>query len=623
MPDYNPNARWGSRKKKVDYTPPERTYMPETPSGDRGIPPVVSQPVGSGKGKRVAIMIGVALIVLAAAYGTWLFINRPVPAPIVGLAFAAPSEVPVGDPFGFSVLYNNSSTVALRNASLVITLPNGVFFVGQPQSVQTVTMPIGDVAAGDSSSTSVQLLVAAGSPDVAQISSALSYSTDASSGKSFTASYKGSITVNPSVIGLTISAPTNVFAGQGFVTKVSYANTTDHPIDGVEITMQYPGGFTFTGGSPAPAFPENNVWKIDSLAPGASGNISITGTMNGKNTALYSLSGTAAETVSGGSYTVAAAAANIAITASPLTIGAVVNNDPNYIAKLNDYLDYKITYANLSSTTFQDVAITATLEGDMFDLSSVQSDAAFNSRADTLTWYAANTPELASVAPGATGSVDLRVRTGSSFPIVTAADKDFALGIHLTVSSVTVPAGTVATSTSASADITNKVGGAAAIDAVGYRYETGTTIQNSGPYPPKVNQATTYTIHWRVTNYSTDIQGVDVSAYLQNGTMCTGQIASTISAVPVCNSATGEVTWAIPGMYAGTGVLNAPIEAVFQVENMPAVNQVAQTVTLLGKTSLTATDEFTNAAVSASANPIGTDIPADKAVTANDRSVKE
>ena len=341
------------------------------------------------------------------------------------------------------------------------------------------------------------------------------------------------------------------------------------------------------------------------------------------NTALYSISGTASEDVSGESYTVAASAANVAITAAPLTIAAVLNNNPDYIAGLNDYLDYKITYANISNTTFQNVAIVATLTGAMFDFTAVQGDAAFNSRVNALTWYPANTPELTAVAPGGSGSVDFRVKTKSAFPVGSAAGKNFALGMHLAISSPTVPAGTAATGTSASADVTNKVGGVVAVNAVGYRYESGVKIVNTGPYPPVVNQPTTYTIHWLVTSYSTDVSNVILSANLESGTTCTGKIVSNISVVPTCNSATGAVTWNIPDVPAGTGVENAPYEAVFQVENMPAVNQLQQNITLLGKTSLTATDDFTGQSLHASANSVGTDIPEDKNATAASRVVTE
>jgi len=621
MEEYNPNAIWESRKKKVEYTPPE-PMTSGTTAGERGLPPGLRR-TPSGSGKKTAIIAGAAIVVVGIVCGTWFFATRPAPAPVVGLGAAVPSEVPVGDPFTFSVLYENSSTVPLKNASLAVTVPAGIFFSGEPQSEQTLTVPIGDVAAGSASSTDIQMIATAGAGSVVQVSSTLSYGTGASHGTLFGTSNQKSFAVGTPVIGLAISMPANVFAGQGFTTNVSYKNAASHPIDGVKITMQYPSGFTFTQASPTPAFPGNTTWNLGSLAPGAGGTIFITGTMTGKNTALYSLSGTVAENVSGALYEIGAGAANVAITAAPLTIGAVVNNDSNYIAKLNDYLDYKITYANVSDTTFQNIKITAVLAGGMFDPTSVQSDASFNSRTGTLTWYPANTPELASVAPGASGSVDLRVKVLPSFKVTSASNKNFTIGLHLNVSSPTVPAGTAATSTSASADVTNKVSGVVAVDAVGYRYEPSRSIINSGPYPPKVNQMTTYTIHWRVTDYSTDVSGVTVSAYLQNGATCTGKITSSVSAAPVCDAGTGQVTWTIPSISAGTGVLGAPLEAVFQVENMPAVNQAGETVTLIGKTSLTATDNFTGATLAASANPVGTDIPNDTAVTASNRTVQQ
>ena len=414
-----------------------------------------------------------------------------------------------------------------------------------------------------------------------------------------------------------------MFAGQNFTTTVFYKNTTGYPIDGARIMMQYPSGFTFAQATPTPAFPGNTVWNLGALAPGANGAIVITGNMAGQSTALYSMGGTATEDISGTSYTVAASAANVAITAAPLAITATLNHDPNYIAALNDYLDYTITYTNLSNVTFNNAVITAVLHGAMFDPSSVQSDASFNSRTDTLTWYAANTPELAAIAPGTSGSVELKIKTKPSFPIVSSADKNFTVGLHLAINSPTVPSNTAATSTSASTDISNKVGGVVALAAVGYRYETGAKIVNTGPYPPTVDQLTMYTIHWRLTDYSTDISDVSVSAYLQSGTTCTGKIVSNISVAPVCNAGTGEVTWNIPAVAACAGVLGAPVEAVFQVENMPAVNQFQQTITLLGKTSLTATDNFTGKTLQISANPVGTDIPNDPNVTATSRTVTE
>jgi Domain of unknown function DUF11 len=618
MEEYNPNAVWTSKKKKLAYTPPEPTHVQETGnSGDNTAPPL------RPSSKKSIITTIVAIVILAALGVVWFLNTRPVPAPAVGLDFAMPSQVASGDPFEFSVLSTNSSTVALRGASLAVTLPDGVFFVGQPESQRTETISVGDLSAGDSSSAELQLLTTANAGNVMQVSSTLSYATDASHGKLFSTSNQGSFAVLAPVIGLTISAPSHIFAGQNFTAEISYENTADHAVNGAQVTMQYPDGFTLVMASPTPAFPGNTVWNLGVLAPGAEGTITIAGTMNGKNMTLYSFAGTATENVSGTSYAVTAGAANVAITPSPLIVGAIANDNTNYIVAPGDELNYKITYTNLSSTTLQDVAITATLEGAMFDLSSVQSSAAFNSDVGTLTWYPANTPALISIAPGATGSVNLRIKTKTSFPIATVSDKNFTVGLHLAATSPTVPAGTAATGTSVSADVMNKVSGAIAIDTAGYRYEPGPAIVNSGPYPPKVNQPTTYTIHWRLTNYSTDVSNVTVSAYLQSGTMCTGKTTSTVMPGPFCNAVTGEISWSIPFIPAGTGILGAPLEAVFQVQNMPAVNQVGQILTLLGKTSVTATDAFTGATLSASAGPVTTSIPEDKAVPTNSGNVTQ
>ena len=385
MEEYNPNAVWQSKKKKFDYVPPEPSRVPgqnsSAPVGEKDGGPRFTVPHRSMPGKKAAIIAAVIVVILAAAIGAWYFMNRPAVAPIVAFSSAVPSQsIVAGDPFTLSLLYTNSSTVALRNASLVVALPDGIFFKGQPQSERSETVPLGDVTAGDSGEKSVTLLATSNVGSVVGVSSTISYATDASRGVVFGVSNRASVAVGSSAIGLSVSAPANVFSGQDFETEISYRNTTNQEVDGVQITMQYPQGFIFTSAVPTPAFPGNTVWNIGTLAARASGKILITGNISGKNTAQYSISSSAALTVSGISYAAASQAANIAITASPLTISAALNNNPNYVAKPGDFLDYTITYANLSSTTFRNATIEATLMGAMFNPSSVQSAASFNSR---------------------------------------------------------------------------------------------------------------------------------------------------------------------------------------------------------------------------------------------------
>ena len=64
------------------------------------------------------------------------------------------------------------------------------------------------------------------------------------------------------------------------------------------------------------------------------------------------------------------------------------------------------------------------------------------------------------------------------------------------------------------------------------------------------------------------------------------------------------------------------MEAVFQVEATPAVNQVGQSLELMNETSLTATDVFTNQDLTDKDGVITTDLPDDNNVGFGDRRVQ-
>jgi hypothetical protein len=309
---------------------------------------------------------------------------------------------------------------------------------------------------------------------------------------------------------------------------------------------------------------------------------------------------------------------------SPLKLTLALNDSQNYVAGLGDSLDYKISYVNNSSIALQNAVITAKLTGAMFDLQTLRGTGSFNSITNVVTWNGANTPALQNIAPGESGSVDITVHTKPSFPIRLPSNKNYTLEVRSQITSPTVPVGTAAGATISVADLISKVGGEVVFSGFGYWRDPKSHItKNTGPYPPTVNQPTQYTIHWTIANYSTDIANVTVSAYLQSGTTCTGQFESNVSGtLPICDATTGLVKWTIPWIPATTGVISPSAEAVFQVVSTPAVNQIGANVTLIGPSSLTATDQFTSSTVAESADAVDTSLPSDSSLNAGSRSVQ-
>ena len=120
--------------------------------------------------------------------------------------------------------------------------------------------------------------------------------------------------------------------------------------------------------------------------------------------------------------------------------------------------------------TFKNVNISAALTGAMYNFSSLQTAGSFNSKTDTITWYAANTPALASLAPGQSGTVTFHHQHagGISKALVSKGYKNYCLSVTAT--------GNVADRASehrrneyhSVTALTSKVGGEITLNANGY-----------------------------------------------------------------------------------------------------------------------------------------------------------
>jgi uncharacterized repeat protein (TIGR01451 family) len=636
MPDYNPNAIWGSKEKKYAYHPPGNpasytTIPPET----QNVPPSGSPPPGDKPGDGgqkppsffrrhglIFFTIGIFLAIGLAAFIYYLLL--PAPAPNIAISFSGPNSIMIGQPFPVVVTVANDSKSVIQNAQLNIMLPSSSL------AFASGTTPMQDVGTISSETINPPMtiwLVATGSGGTAgttqTINATLTYRVANAASATFTTPVASSALAigTQSALSLSYNASSSIFSGQNFIIAINYQNNTAEPLQGIQLQMQYPPAFRFVSSSPAmPTDAGDDTWNFGALAANASGTLIIEGNIVGPANAQYQLTGTIGATFSGQNYPAASAPVNFTVTPSPLSLSLALNNSPMYVAKLGDNLNYTLTYTNNSNVTFKSVNISATLAGTMYDLSSLQTNGSFNSKSDTITWYAANTRALASVAPGQSGSVTFTIGTLAAFPtkLVSEGYKNYSLSITAQAVSPTVIPNAAGTNTTSATALTNKVSGEIALAANGYYKETSSSIANTGPYPPTVDQPTEYTIHWDIANYATDATSVTVSAYLQSGTTFTGAATSTglaSTSLPTYNAGTGLVTWTIPFIPATTGVVSPPVTAIFQVSNMPAINQAGQTVTLMGPTTLTATDVYTGAAVRATAAAITTRLPNDPSVS--------
>ena len=118
-------------------------------------------------------------------------------------------------------------------------------------------------------------------------------------------------------------------------------------------------------------------------------------------------------------------------------------------------------------------------------------------------------------------------------------------------------------------------------------------------------------MHWKLTNYATDVRGVIVRAKLSQGVTFTGKVQSNVDGAPAYDASTREVVWRLDRVSATTGLLGTAPEAIFQVASVPDVSMRGKNVSLLGVTDLSATDDFTGIVIHSSAPEVTTALPDD------------
>jgi len=122
-------------------------------------------------------------------------------------------------------------------------------------------------------------------------------------------------------------------------------------------------------------------------------------------------------------------------------------------------------------------------------------------------------------------------------------------------------------------------------------YYTGPFV-NSGSVPPKVDQETTYTIIWTVTNTMNDVADVKVGSNLPPYVRWMGVVSPSSETVSY-NPVGGEIVWDVGEVKAGTGTRISPKEMAFQVALLPSVSQIGIIPDLTGDVVITGTDRFT------------------------------
>ena len=406
------------------------------------------------------------------------------------------------------------------------------------------------------------------------------------------------VNINSTPINLSVDAPLTISPNQDIVLKVKATLNATKTAPKMLVKLDYPVGFTFVKSIPAPSF-GNNVWNLGDLAPGTDHEISIFGKMvdvfDGEEKTFNTSAGSQSSTDKSIIGVVFNSIKNTITIKKPfieanLYINGVYQRE--YATDAKTSINAEIRYANNSDTKVNDLKIEAKISGNAFNKSTIRTQQGFyDSSKDTIVWDRNSRNQLKEVNPGDSGAVTFSVSPLSLFSAAGGILANPSINIEVNISGKQSVEGfainEIQNSSSAIVRIISDIG----FSAKGLYYSG--PFSNTGPIPPKVEQATSYTVTWTLSNTANSISKVRVNSTIPPWVTFLGSISPSDENLTY-NSSTKEIVWNADRLAKGAGITGASRTVSFQISFSPSLSQVGTLPIIINDAILTGHDDFAN-----------------------------
>ncbi len=513
-----------------------------------------------------------------------------------------PTTIAGGDVVPLSLTITNKNPVALENATIGIEFPSGTRSAANVLTAYPrYTENLGELASGATVTRSIKAVVFGGAGQTLTLPVSLSYGT-AGSNAVFVKKSSYALAISSTPLSVTVDSLSETVSGQPLTFTLTVRSNANVPLNNVVLAGVFPFGFSATSSS----LPLNNSsFLLGTIAPGASKQVTLVGTLVGqdKEQLVFHFTVGTADTSTNQTPVIAYMTqdATITITAPFINTTLALNGDTsqNLVVTPGSNQSVSVSYANTLPTSITNATVAITVSGSAVDYNSIQTTSGFYRSTDHTIVFSRDTdPSLATLAPGASGIGTFSFSTLPAGALTSAPTLTFTISVSGTrVGQTNVPE-----EVSASASETVKV--ATAIMLTASSLHSSGSLSNSGPIPPRADQATTYSIVLSVQGQGSAVAGGAVTTILPSYVSYTNQTAGT--GTFSYDDASHTVTWSTGDLAQGTSA-----QGVFQVSFTPSTSQKDSTPNLTGKVSFSGYDRFAGVQISATADPVTTETRGD------------
>ncbi len=571
------------------------------PIQNPNLKPLFSRPFWS-LGKTKLIIIGFAALLVVAI--VFFFLGRgSFREGNIELNIEGPKEISAGESVSYKVTYKNSNKITLTGIKLNFFYPPDAI-VTRDQNILNITnedFDIGELKSGESGEKTLTAFIVGDRGNIKTARATLTYKPS-NLNSVFQKEASLATTITSLAVPITLVAPPTVINGQNISYLVDYRNQSQEDLNDLRFQVRYPEGFKSNKYTPQPTTrgQSQDIWGIPVLKRGEGSRITIQGILSGNERETKTVSVVLQKkttTTTGVSYIDFEKTDASSVISTPLlSVGFALNDSTDYTAHLNDLLRYEVSFKNNSDADIANINLSVRLDGNMFDLATVKSDGFFDSRQNTIFWNGSTVPELNNLRPRQSAAAKFEVRLKSSFSGgVGARDSFVKASAHLETPNV--PANLDIDKLTADGELVTRISTSPTFSQKVFLRDS--VFGSNGPFPPRVNEKTVFTVHWNLVNPSNNLTPAKVTAVLMPGVVWEGQVRVNGSQPqPTYDDRQKTVTWDFGTLPTGVGISFPQYEADVQISITPSVNQIGQTVPLLKSVRFDGTDTFTGEKIS-------------------------
>jgi len=555
---------------------------------------------------------------LATSFALYRFFNgsNTVSGDNIDILISGPVSISSGDELTLDVEVKNKNSIDLKVVDLRVEYPDGAKEADDVSvDLKRYSEVLGDISYGQSEKRVIKAVLFGEENSQQNIKISVEYRVSGSNAI-FSKVKDFIILINSSPINISVNNPTEVNANQLIDFYVNVTSNSISTVKGLIMKVEYPFGFNLVSSNPKSLSADNSVFELGDLAPGTQRAIRISGTIQGQDgeqrTFKFTTGTARADNLKVISVPLAIYTSDILVKKPFVGLILSLNQDSGKIISVSggSKLNANISWQNNMIDRIYDMGIKIQFKGLALDKKSVVAEKGFYNSSENYILFDKNkVAEFSTVNSGSEGGV--------SFNFSTLA-QSISSGISFNNSEITLDISVLGSkagnSPSSSQELlysdtkTIKISSDLRLLSRGYR--TFGPFENSGPFPPKAENETTYTIIWTATNSFNKITNAQVSAKLPPNVSWTG-FTSPDSEKISYDQSRGEILWDIGEIKSGVGTTLPSREVSFQVAVIPSVNQIGSNINLVNEATISGNDTFTISRVGETKPAVTTNITSD------------